>query len=92
MFVENTEGAFSAYRFFEAIGFVLGYVYNKFICVDTKTYILMALHVIGSALYYLTEYVNKKQERKKPVSVEMPEWTKEKELSTLHINDMVSNV
>ena len=59
MFADCTDGAFSAYRFLEAVGFVVGYVYNQFICVDTKTYIMLAVHILGTVLYYITELVHK---------------------------------
>ena len=67
MFPDDTEGAFAAYRFFEAVGFVLGYVYNSAICMDLKIYILMAFHIVGSLLYYVTEYIHLQMEGQRKI-------------------------
>ena len=63
MFHDNTKGAFAAFRFWEGIGLVTGYLFNSFLCVDTKIYSLLALLASGVIGYFLTEKVQRRMEK-----------------------------
>lgn len=60
MFSDNPEGAFSTYRFWEAVGMVIGYVYTTLICVSTKIYIQLIIFILGIIGYYIGEYMHKR--------------------------------
>lgn len=60
-FNDNQEAAFSNYRLWESLGFVLAFAYSKFLCVSVKLYILMANLIVAFMLYLVAELVNKKQ-------------------------------
>lgn len=60
MFSDNPEGAFSTYRFWEAVGMVIGYVYTTLICVSTKIYIQLVVFILGVIGYYIGEYMHKR--------------------------------
>lgn len=59
MFSDNPDGAFAAYRFLEAVGLAIGFVYNSVLCTDVKLFIMIAVHVSGSLLYYVAEMQQK---------------------------------
>ena len=66
-FADNTEGAFSTYRFYESIGMVIGYGLNSVLCVKHKLYVLIGLFVLGVIGYYITErrqYLRDEERRK----------------------------
>lgn len=56
LFVDNDEAAFSNYRLWESIGFVLFYIITPHIRVSTALIILLIFLTLGMAGYVLTEY------------------------------------
>ncbi|XP_028401831.1 protein unc-93 homolog A-like [Dendronephthya gigantea] len=55
LFHDNQEAAFSNYRLWESLGFVISFALSSFICVRVKIYILIAVLVIGMILYAAVE-------------------------------------
>lgn len=56
LFVENDEAAFSNYRLWESIGFVLFYIITPYIRVRIALIILLIFLTLGMAGYFFTEY------------------------------------
>ncbi len=56
LFVENDEAAFSNYRLWESIGFVLFYIITPYIRIRIALIILLIFLTTGLAGYGLTEY------------------------------------
>ena len=61
LFPTQQEAAFSNYRLWESIGFVISFAYGDFICVDAKLYILMVVMCIGCALYGVIEVMRRRE-------------------------------
>ncbi|XP_070136286.1 UNC93-like protein isoform X2 [Drosophila bipectinata] len=57
LFRRHKEAAFSNYRLFESIGFVVGFTYSSFICTRAKLYIMLLLLVIGLVGYLTVEVI-----------------------------------
>ena len=55
LFRRNKEAAFSNYRLWESLGFVIAFAYSKSLCVDVKLYIMIVVLVIGMIGYILVE-------------------------------------
>ena len=55
LFVSNQEASFANYRLWESLGFVITFAYQSFICVSVKIYIMLAVLILGMALYYYVE-------------------------------------
>lgn len=58
-FHDNQEAAFSNYRLWESLGFVLAFAYSKYLCVYVKLIILLVVLIISLIGYFIAEYVNK---------------------------------
>ena len=63
IFADNSEAAFSNYRMWESLGFVLAFAYSNFLCTDVKLYILIGTLVVGMTLYYVVEVMLRKDKR-----------------------------
>ena len=61
LFPLNQEPAFSNYRLWESLGFVISFAYGDYLCVDVKMYILIAVLLIGVSLYGVIEYMRSKE-------------------------------
>lgn len=59
LFHDNQEAAFSNYRLWESLGFVISFALSSFLCVSAKIYILIAVLVIGMVLYVVIEIDHK---------------------------------
>lgn len=72
IFATNEEAAFSNYRLWESIGFIIAYAYSTFICVNAKLYVLLGVLGAGMVGYLIIETREyrrvKMQNSKKPVS------------------------
>lgn len=55
MFPTESEAAFSNYRLWESVGFIIAYAYSAFICTSVKAYILTGVLVLGMTGYFITE-------------------------------------
>lgn len=60
-FHDNQETAFSNYRLWESLGFVLAFAYANFLCIRVKLIILLLVLTISMIGYILAEYINRKQ-------------------------------
>jgi len=55
LFRRNKEAAFSNYRLWESVGFVIAYVYSTLICTSMKLYIVITVLAIGTICYIIVE-------------------------------------
>lgn len=55
LFRRNKEAAFSNYRLWESVGFVVAYAYSTALCADMKCYILIAVLALGVLGYVIVE-------------------------------------
>lgn len=55
LFRRNKEAAFSNYRLWESLGFVIAYAYSTLICARMKLYIVMIVLGLGTICYILVE-------------------------------------
>jgi predicted MFS family arabinose efflux permease len=67
LFPNNEEAAFSNYRLWESLGFVIAYVNTNYLCIDAKLYLLLAILILGMLGYFVIEVFER---RKKGKSVE----------------------
>ena len=52
---DDTAPGFSNYRLWESLGFVLAYVFQTYLCVDVKLWILVGFLTAGMAGYLVVE-------------------------------------
>ncbi|KAG5682264.1 hypothetical protein PVAND_011628 [Polypedilum vanderplanki] len=64
LFRRNKEAAFSNYRLWESLGFVIAYAYSTLICARMKLYIVMIVLGLGTICYILVEIRQLRKERK----------------------------
>jgi len=55
IFSDKKEEAFSNFRLWQSLGYAIAYAYSKFLCVDVKLYILMAVLLTGMGGYLTIE-------------------------------------
>ena len=64
-FKENPDAAFSNYRLWESIGFIIAFVYQGYLCVYVKLYILIGMILLSGVTFLLCEnYENKRNKVK----------------------------
>ena len=63
LFKDNGEAAFSNYRLWESIGFIVAFAYQSHLCLPIKAYILLAVLALGIAGYSIVEYIEWKKRR-----------------------------
>ncbi|OXA46753.1 UNC93-like protein [Folsomia candida] len=63
IFPQDEEAAFSNYRLWESVGFILAYVFSNVLCVRPKLWILVGVITVGMAGYFIIE--SKEFSRKK---------------------------
>nr|CAD7596668.1 unnamed protein product [Timema genevievae] len=56
LFPGREEAAYSNFRLWESLGFIVAYAYSSFLCTYVKLYILLALLVVGLVGYYYIEW------------------------------------
>ncbi|XP_013413313.1 protein unc-93 homolog A [Lingula anatina] len=61
VFQDNTEPAFSNYRLWESLAFVLAYVFSFQLCVNIKIYILIGVLGLGMMGYLAVEIIQRRQ-------------------------------
>ncbi|XP_063704825.1 UNC93-like protein [Culicoides brevitarsis] len=64
LFRRNKEAAFSNYRLWESLGFVVAYAYSTTLCAEMKCYVLLAVLAVGVIGYIIVEIRHTKQERR----------------------------
>ena len=57
LFGSESEAAFSNYRLWESLGFVVAFAYSFFLCAAVKLYILTSVLVVGMLGYLTVEYI-----------------------------------
>ncbi|CAG0923509.1 unnamed protein product [Notodromas monacha] len=62
LFHENVEAAFSAYKVFESLGFIIAYFFSKHLCVRIKLYALVFILTLGMVCYGVLESRERKRE------------------------------
>ena len=55
LFQKQEEAAFSNYRLWESMGFIIAYLNTNLICVDAKLYALLAILTLGMMAYLILE-------------------------------------
>lgn len=60
-FADNQEAAFSNYRLWESLGFVIAFAYANFLCIKVKLIILLVVLIISLVGYFIAEYINQMQ-------------------------------
>ena len=61
LFPTNQEAAFSNYRLWESLGFVIAFAYQDLLCTDIKLYILIVVLVVSISLYGIIEVIRRKE-------------------------------
>jgi len=56
LFGSESEAAFSNYRLWESLGFVVAFAYSFYLCAAVKLYILTTVLVVGMLGYLAAEY------------------------------------
>lgn len=65
LFPSREEAAYSNFRLWESLGFIIAYSYSTTLCVTVKIYILLAFLVVGMAGYITIEWNERKKLREK---------------------------
>jgi hypothetical protein len=65
LFPSREEAAYSNFRLWESLGYIIAYAYSVYLCAAVKIYILMAMLIIGMAGYLTVEWQEKKKLREK---------------------------
>ncbi|ELT90286.1 hypothetical protein CAPTEDRAFT_23401, partial [Capitella teleta] len=60
IFATESEAAFSNYRMWESLGFIIAFAYSNFICTQVKIIVLLVMLLLGNALYLVVEIKNRK--------------------------------
>ena len=60
LFGNESEAAFSNYRLWESVGFVVAFAYSFYLCAAVKLYILTSVLVVGMLGYFAAEYLHRK--------------------------------
>lgn len=89
LFRRNKEAAFSNYRLWESIGFVIAYAYSTKLCAYMKCYVLLFVLIIGVSGYVIVEVNHTKKERRltrmeRSSTVEKEQAKREKEKDDAH--------
>ena len=55
LFKDNLEAAFSNFRLWNSIGFIIVFACSNFICMDIKIYIILVILILSIPTYLITE-------------------------------------
>lgn len=69
-FSDNQEPAFSNYRLWESLGFVVAYAYSNALCVRIKLIILIIVLGVGTIMYLASEFVHSVRNKEIDLSTE----------------------
>lgn len=64
LFKDNLEPAFSNYRLFEAIGFLIAFAWSNFLKTYIKLYICLGILTIGMGMYGIVEILERTKKKK----------------------------
>lgn len=74
LFPDNSEAAFSNYRLWESLGFILAFGYGNFVRTDIKLYITFSILLVGMFLYGVTEYLERQNRKSANASEKTKLW------------------
>ena len=57
IFVEDEEAAYSNYRVWESLGFIIAYVLQTQVCIFAKLWVALGFLIVGMAGYLTIEYL-----------------------------------
>ncbi len=63
LFTQESEAAFSNYRMWESLGFIIAFAYSNYICTSVKLYILISVLSIGMIGYFIVEWLHRKEHK-----------------------------
>ncbi|CAG9561740.1 unnamed protein product [Danaus chrysippus] len=63
LFKGREEAAFSNFRLWESVGYIIAYIISPFLRTSIKTYILIIAMVVGVVFYFIVEYRDRKAKR-----------------------------
>lgn len=63
LFPSREEAAYSNFRLWESLGFIIAYAYSMYLCAAVKIYILLVFLAIGMAGYLSVEWKERKKSR-----------------------------
>jgi len=66
LFGSESEAAFSNYRLWESVGFVVAFAYSFYLCAAVKLYILTSLLLLGMLGYLAAEYIHRREPESMP--------------------------
>jgi hypothetical protein len=61
LFSKESEAAFSNYRMWESLGFIIAFAYSNFICTNVKLYVLTSMLLLGMCGYFLVEIIHRRK-------------------------------
>ena len=61
LFEKDEEAAFSNYRLWESLGFILAYILQNLVCIDVKLWVVVAVLGAGMGGYLAIEVMEKKK-------------------------------
>lgn len=64
LFPGREEAAFSNFRLWESVGFIIAYIISPYLRMSTKSYLMILLMVVGVLCYFIVEYKDRKGKRK----------------------------
>ncbi|XP_044587874.1 UNC93-like protein [Cotesia glomerata] len=72
LFRRNKEAAFSNYRLWESVGFVVAYAYSTHLCARMKLYVMLSVLVIGFMGYIVVEILHRRKQKRLKALAEDP--------------------
>ncbi|KAI0227956.1 hypothetical protein LSAT2_021555 [Lamellibrachia satsuma] len=71
IFSDESEAAFSNYRMWESLGFIIAFAYSNYLCTNVKLYILTTILVIGMAGYIYVEITMKQKSASRNITTDL---------------------
>ncbi|XP_026762022.1 UNC93-like protein [Galleria mellonella] len=60
LFPGREEAAFSNFRLWESVGYIIAYLISPYMRTSTKTYVMFAILIVGASCYFTVEYRERK--------------------------------
>lgn len=71
IFSDESEAAFSNYRMWESLGFIIAFAYSNYLCTSVKLYILTSMLLVGMAGYVYVEVTMKHKSRSRDITTDV---------------------
>ena len=65
LFANDEEAAFSNYRLWESIGFIIAFILQTQVCIEVKLYVLLAGIIAGMTGYFIIEIMERSTNKKR---------------------------